>query len=493
MLGSARTVTGTSLSKFECEDSTPGVPAVLRPLLDWSGSSAELTLWRPSEASLAHAQMAPPSPIPPSYEQEQHLRAFRLCEQQQEEMARLLIVAWEEKGQCNIDIMGNVIAAHLRRHDTYHSWFEERNGKLVRHVLVDPSTIEMEAVALGEVNAAEWQQHASATASPFAWDCFRFGILQRPDGFTCFASIDHRNSDISILALVMKEIHSAYGAALDGKPPMRLASPGHYLDYCANQRARAASMTAMDPDVTEWMSFLQRNAGQLPKFPLPLGVLEDHCLAEYMTMDLLDERALTAFETVCRASGARMMGGLLACAALTEKGLAGTSRYSVVTLAPTRKSPKAFRTAGWCMGVLPIDFDVSGQSFFELARTAERIFGARFHLANAPVERVLELAADMPELQPATAGGVMLSYSDMSRPPFNPTIVHDWHQTNARVYFNPGMARQVAIWFFKTQRGLTLTAAYPATAEARASMRRYVEALKVACHGAAKTPIPAVC
>jgi hypothetical protein len=407
-------------------------------------------------------------------------------------MARLLIVAWEEQGQCDTKIMGNVITAHLRRHDTYHSWFEQRDGDLVRHVLPDPSVIEMEAIALGEVDAAEWQKHASTTASPLLWDCFKFGILQRTDGFTCFASIDHRNSDGSLLALVMKEIHSAYGAAHDGKPPLRLASSGRYLDYCSNQRSRAAGMTVMDPAITEWMSFLKRNDGQLPKFPLPLDVPEDRCLAEYVTMDLLDEEGVTAFETACHAVGARMMGGLLACAGLTEQELAGTSRYSVVTLAPTRRSPEAFRTAGWCIGVLPIDFDLKGQSFFELARTAERIFGARLHLANAPVERVLELAADMPELLPPTPGGVMVSYIDMSRPPFSSSIIHDWHQTNARVYFNPGMAAQVALWFFKTQRGLTLTAAYPATTAARVSIQRYVEALKTMCLRAAKMPIPAV-
>lgn len=438
---------------------------------------------------MARAQMAPPSPVPPSYEQEQHLRAFGQCAQQQEEMARLLIVAWEEEGQCCVDIMGDVITAHIRRHDTYHSWFEERDGGLVRYVLSDPSDIELDTLALGEVDAEEWQRHASTTASPYSWDCFKFGVLQRSDGFTCFASIDHRNSDSSVLAIMMKEIHSAYCAARDGKPPVRLPSPGRYLDYCANQRERASAMTAIDPAIIEWTSFLKRNDAQLPRFSLPLGIVEDPCLAEYMTMDLLDDTACAAFEAVCQASGARIMGGLLACAALSERELLGTSRYSVITLAPTRKSPKAFRTAGWCMGVVPIDFDLSDHGFPALACLAERIFGARLFLAHVPVERVLELAAGAIELQPVRAGGVMLSYNDMSRPPFNPTIMHDLHQTNSRVYFNAGIARQVAIWFFKTQRGLTLTAAYPANAVARVSMQRYVEVLKAACHRAAKTSI----
>ena len=46
--------------------------------------------------------------------------------------------------------------------------------------------------------------------------------------------------------------------------------------------------------------------------------------------------------------------------------------------------------------------------------------------------------------------------------------------------FPAGMAAQVALWFFRTQRGLSLTVGYPANATAAQSVQRYIAALKSA-------------
>jgi hypothetical protein len=465
--------------------------ADLRPLHDWSGTPAVLTLWRPSLRAIDSARHAPVSTVPPSYEQEQHLRAFRACENRQEEMARLLIVVWEETGQCDLRAMSHVVTSHLRRHDTYHSWFEERGDTMLRHVLTDPAVIQMEPITLGELSAEEWQQHVMETPSPFTWDCFRFGILQRATGFTCFVSIDHLHADATVIAFLMEEIHAGYRAALDGEAPPRHAPPGRYVDYCVSQRLRADKAVLTDPDVEEWVAFLARNGGRMPPFPLQLGVLDDRCLAEYVTLDVVDAAGMTDFESACHASGARVIGGLLACAALTERHLAGNLRYSVVTPTTTRKSPEAFRTTGWCVGVVPIDFEVGAQGFAQLAVSAQRVFDERLGLANMPIERVLELAAALPEIRPAATGGVMLSYMDANLPPLSAHIARSWHQAKGRVYINQGMAAQVALWFFRTQRGLTLTAAYPANVTARSSMLRYVDALAGTCREAAGVALPA--
>ena len=463
--------------------------ADLRPLHEWSGPPAILTVWQPSAASMESAQRAPISTVPPSYEQEQHLRAYRACAVRNGEMARLLIVVWEEPGRCDLRAMTHVVNAHLRRHDTYHSWFEERGEAIIRHVLAEPALIQMEPNNLGEVSAVDWQQQAMATPAPLVWDCFRFGILQRATGFTCFASIDHLHADATLIAFLMEEIHAGYRALLDGDAPLRLSPPGQYLDYCTDQRDRAAAMTLTDPAVAEWIAYLHSNHGRMPPFPLPLGVLEDRCLAEHINVEILNRAEIAAFEAICHASGARVVGGLLACAALSERELAGRGRYSVVTPTTTRRSPKAFGTTGWCTGVVPIDFNVGDQAFGELALTAQRVFDKRLPLANVPIERVLELAADLPNIRPVATGGVMLSYMDANLPPLSANIARDWLHANGRVYINQGAAAQVALWFFRTERGLTLTAAYPANDIARASMQDYVKALKGACHQAVDASI----
>ena len=439
---------------------------------------------------MASAKRAPVSSVRASYEQEQHLHAFRACEQRHEAMARLLVVVWDEPGRCDLRAMTHVVTAHLRRHDTYHSWFEERDGAIVRHVLADPADVQMEPRAIGEVSAEDWHGHVMATPTPFAWDCFRFGILQRAGGFTCFASIDHLHADATVIAFLMTEIRSAYRAVLDGEGPLQLGPPGSYLDYCSSQRQRAAATTLADPEVKRWIAFLERNNGRMPAFALPLGVLEDRYHAEYVHVDVLDDAVMDAFETACHAAGARAIGGLLACAALTERELAGRSRYSVVTPTTTRRSPKAFRTTGWCVGVVPIDFDVQQRTFAELALTAQNNFDERLSLAGMPIELVLELAAGLPAVRSVATGGVMLSYMDVNVPPLSAHIAREWHQANGRVYINQGIVAQVAIWLFRTQRGLSLTAAYPANETARASMHRYVAAFAGACRRAADALMP---
>lgn len=460
--------------------------AELRPLSDWSGPAAILTMWRPSVAALEAARRAPVSPVPPSHEQEQHLRAFRACAARQEEMSRLMIVAWEVPGRCDLRAMTHLLTAHLRRHDTYHSWFEERGETILRHVLTEPSALQLEAVTIGDVVAEDWQREVTATPSPFEWDCFRFGILQRADGFTCFSCIDHVHADSTVIAFLMQEIHAAYRALLDGEVPPRAEAAGRYLDYCAGQRQRGALLTLEDPVVADWISFLHRNNGRTPPFPLPLGVQEDRCRAEYLQADILDPSGMAAFEDACHAAGARVIGGLLACAALTEGELAGTCRYGVVTPTTTRRSPEAFRTTGWCMGLVPIDFDTTPCAFPELAAAAQRIFDDRLGLAQVPIERVLELATSLPSIRRVATGGVMLSYMDTNLAPLSAHIARDWHQAAGRIYINEGMAAQVALWFFRTPRGLTLTVAYPANATARGSMQHYVKMLKNVCSRATR-------
>ncbi|HSA41858.1 MAG TPA: acyltransferase, partial [Mycobacterium sp.] len=91
---------------------------------DWTGEPGELISWHPSPASRARLAAAPVSPIPVSYQQEQHLRAFRSHTARGTEMARLNTPAWDLPGHCDVRAMTHVINAYLRRHDTYHSWFE---------------------------------------------------------------------------------------------------------------------------------------------------------------------------------------------------------------------------------------------------------------------------------------------------------------------------------------------------------------------------------
>lgn len=423
------------------------------------------------------------SDVPPSYEQAQHLRSYRACQNQHEEMARLLSFVWEEPGQCDLEVMADLVVAHVRRHDTYHSWFEERGQAILRHVIAQPDLIEMSAQTLEHVSAPEWQQLIASTPGPFSWDCFRFGVLQRENSFSCVACIDHLHTDSTAITFLMDEIHAAYRELKVAKKPLHHAPPGSYLDYCSSQHQRASNLTLADPDVSAWVSFLERNGGRMPAFTLPLGVSNDRCLAEFINVEVMDAEQTAFFETRCLDSGARMVGGLMAAAALTSHQLSGLDHFGVVTPTTTRSTPESFNTSGWYMGVVPVDFDVDTSDFSSLAARAQNVLDERRDLSHVPVERLFELTADLPHIRPAATGGIMLSYMNMNvnlRPVQSPNA-STWQQLDGRIYLNPGMSAQVALWFFRTQTGLLLTAGYPANSTARDSIQRYVETFKNGC------------
>ena len=455
--------------------------ADLRPLHNWTGPPAVLTLWAPSASSLEHARSATVSPVPPSYEQAQHLRSYLACEQRHEEMSRLLIFVWEETGQCEPEVMSRVLTAHVRRHDTYHNRFEIQDDQIQRWTIAEPTHLTLQATTIGQVSSEDWQRHIANTPSPLNWDCFRFGILQRSTGFTFFACIDHLHADSSTITVLVTEIHAQYRALTRGENPPQLLPPYKYLDYCIRQSQRTSEMKLSSPEVSEWVHFLHRNQGGMPSFALPLGISEDRCPVEYTHLEVLDDASMNAFEAKCQSYGVRPIGGLLAAAAVAERELTASKRYRVVTPTSTRQSPQEFLMSGWCMGLVPIDFAVDDLSIKDLAVSAQQCFDNRRHLADVPIERVLELAAELPTIRPAASGGVMLSYMDMRRLRLKSSFASDWHEISGRVFINRGMAEQVSLWLFRTRLGLSLTLAYPANQTARDSIKRYFEAFSSVC------------
>ena len=230
----------------------------IRTIHDWMGSSGVLTSWNPSSASLAKLRNAPVSSVPVSYQQSQHIRAFRSHERNGTDMARLNIAAWDMPGKCDVRAMTHVINAYVRRHDTFHSWFElTEDDVVVRRTAKSPRDIKLVATEHGEMNAQQWRDHVLATPDPLQWDCFHFGIIQRDDHFTFYFSIDHVHTDALLMGLVLVEIHLMYAALVSGAPPIPLADAGSYDDYCVKQAEFTSALTLESPEVKDWIKFAQ--------------------------------------------------------------------------------------------------------------------------------------------------------------------------------------------------------------------------------------------
>lgn len=451
---------------------------------DWVPPPGSAWLWRATPACIEKARKAPVSTVPPSYIQARHLRAFREQQNRGLDMSRLLVIAFDMPGQCDIRAMTYVFNAHLRRHDTYRSWFEFAGGasngmapsRIIRHTIADPADIELVATEQGELTPKQWQEQLLATPSPLEWDCFRFAIIQGGDRFTVCISVDHLHVDPMFIGSVFWEIRAMYNALMDGEGPIALPPPGSYADYCIRERAFTSALTLDSPEVREWIEFFELNDGSLPSFPLPLGDTSLLTNGELLSLRLMDADQTARFEAACTNAGARFSGGVFACAALTEYELTGSEIYNAVTPVGTRNTPAEFLTTGWFIGHVPFAVPVAG-SFGDTARGAQTSFDSSTHLANVPFERVLELAPWLN--RPSPRGGFpMLSFLDGGVPPLSAVISTQLDRMNTRAFSDGRIAARVCMWVNKFHEETTVTASFPSNPIAYESISAYLETMK---------------
>jgi len=453
-------------------------PVEVATIDDWVPGAGSVVCWHASSKALAKARQAPISAVPASYQQAQHLR--RYCEHAARglDLSRLGIFTWDIAGRCDIRAMTYVINAHLRRHDTYRSWFEYKDAEqIVRYTIADPADIQLVPVEHGQMTTAEFRDHISAP-HPLQWDCFRFGVIQGADHFTFYASIEHLHADPMLMGVAFVEIHMMYTALVGGAAPIQLPQAGSYDDYCVRQHRYTSALTLDSPQVRAWIEFAENNDGTLPYFPLPLGDLSVPCSGDLLTVTLMDEQQTQRFESACIAGGARFSGGVFACAALVEHELTGAETFHVITPTDTRRTPTESMTTGWFTGLVPITVPVTAASFGDTARAAQASFDSRTNLAHVPFDRVVELAPPELGLRRPQPGNLVLSYLDASVAPLSAVARSQLGGLNFRGYHEGRVSHQVSVWVNRFEKETTVTVLFPNNPVARESVARYLAAMK---------------
>ncbi|WP_297595512.1 condensation domain-containing protein [Mycobacterium sp.] len=457
---------------------------------NWDPGTGSVISWHATPAAHHKARLAPINDVPASYQQVQHLRRFNEQATRGLDMARLNVGAWDMSGICDVPTMTEAINAHLRRHDTYHSWFECRaSSRIVRHTFSDPADIEFSPLVRGEMTPTELRAHILATPSPLRWDCFTFGVVQHADHFTFYMSADDLVIDGMSVGVIFLEIHSMYSALVGGGVPVQLPEPASYHDYCVRQHQHTAALTLQSPPVRAWIRFAENSGGTLPSFPLPLGDPAVPCGSGVAVVPLMDEDQAERFETVCTEAGARFSGGLFACAAFAEYELTGSETYYGITPYDTRSTPAEFVTPGWFASFIPVTVPVAGASFGDAVAAAQASFDSGIDLADVPFERVVELATFGGPIRKSAGNLHMLSYADVRGIPLS----SEWDGLNAGIYGDGRSSDDVRMWVNRFEGRTTLTVAFPQNPVARDSVERYIRALKTTClrvaaHGAAVVP-----
>lgn len=460
----------------------------LTAIHDWVDAPGTLVSWGPSPACLAKVMQAPVSDVPPSYQQEQHVRTYRAHSANELEMARLLIPSWNIPGRCDIRAMTFVINAYLRRHDTYHSWFgfsagDEAADSVVRHTVANPSDISFVATKHGEMSASQWREHILETPSPLHWDCFRFGVIQEAGEFTFWASVDHLHVDGQFVGVGLLEFQSMYTALAAGGAPVSLAPPGNYDEYCLRQREFTSALTMETPEVQAWISFAEKNNGTFPAFPLPLEEGSAYAAGDLISVKLMDEKLTQQFEDVCVAAGARFIGGLFAAAGHALHDLAGIDTYYGLTPVDTRRVPEDLATQGWFTGLIPVTVPVSDTSFGASARAAQECFDSGKALAQIPFERIVELVPAMKPPQPLFP---MINFFDGSSGPLAPLMTSLAGKVRIATYTDGRVTYPLSTLVGRFGETF-VTVVFPKSPVARESVARYVAALQAVCARAAMT------
>lgn len=445
---------------------------------EWQPPHGPLTTWMATPASHEAARNAPRSDSAPSYQQNQHLWTAYHGKTLNRQLPRLMVVAWDIPGVCDIPAMTAAINAHVRGQDTYHSWFEFEEGAIVRRLITDPEVIDFAPVSFGRTSPDQARAHVlTTTPETLGWGCFTYGVVQGADHFTFYASVDHLHIDGLSAALIFLDIHltyqrlalGAHGADTGPGPEVR-----SYRDYAARQRASAASLSLTSPAIKDWIAFARETDGDWPSFPLPLGDTWASCKGELLTVEVLDAAGTEAFDAACCAAGARFIGGVLACTALAERELTGKETYFGFTARDTRTPGIDTMTVGWFASLIPVTVPTAGDSFPEAARAAQKSFDAAKELATVPVERVLELAApDELGIKLPTQLPMMLSFLDFRKIP----LVGMWAEMNFGTYGDSLSAGGINLWINRHVERTTVTISFPDNEIARDSVQRYVAAL----------------
>jgi mycolipenoyl-CoA---2-(long-chain-fatty acyl)-trehalose mycolipenoyltransferase / long-chain-acyl-CoA---trehalose acyltransferase len=453
----------------------------------WLPPNGPVTTWMASPAAREAARNARRSDRPPTYQQTQHLWTAREGKAMGQQQPRLIVVAWDIPGVCDIPVMTATINAHVRRHDTYRNWFEFENDVIVRRTIDDLDVIDFVPVEFGHMGAEQIRRHAlTATPETLEWDCFTFGIVQHAEYFTFYTSVDHLHSDGMSAALIFFDINLIYEEfrqAVD-QQPTALPPAGSYRDYTVRQHEQVASLTLSSPGIKGWIEFARETDGQWPRFPLPLGRKGATGKGEFVTVELMGAAETECFDIACRAAGARFSGGVLACAALAERELIGTETFYGFTPYDTRTPDIDTMTVGWFASLFPVTVPTGDGSFAPAARAAQKSFDDSKHLASVPMDRVMELATpDQLGIRPFARPAMMVSFLDFTKIP----VAALFEEANFGTYGDDLSHGGINMWINRQADKTTVTISFPDNAKARKSVHRYIAALTQAFAGAAKT------
>ena len=379
-------------------------------------------------------------------------------------------------GSSAVDVSRNNFGVYkddqLLRHEIHRHFAQHVNGIGWPHVTV--ATIEPEAFEAGAREPEAKRSDASHEHTS-------------PE-FTVIFAADHAVMDAYTQLFTIAELRELYAAAVDKREPA-LPPAGSYVDFCAGERAVTESASARERAVQEWKEFLTDAHGYPapPVFPLPIRSNVDsgsatpanqHPAQHSLSQWLLNEKDISQLGKRAKANGGSTKSALLTALklALTELSPVPSARY--IMPMHTRHEPKYMLSAGWFVGLMPIDDPLNGASSFTEA-FSDTVQATKRHrdLSVYPYAAVSDtLHIDEPPR-------FVISYVDTR---FIPGA-DAWGDRDRVLRSSVVSDDDVYIWLNRTGEGLNVSMRYPNNAQAEESIAAFLSRFAAIIHSVVTT------
>lgn len=325
-----------------------------------------------------------------------------------------------------------------------------------------------------EVSALQWPHLTVATVGPDAEA--PDDSLGSQDGpwFTVVFAADHAVMDAYTQIVSIAELREIYAAELAGRCP-ELSLAGSHVDYSRVERELADELTVEHPVVQRWRDFLGRCDGTPPALALaatpaaPEASGAPEPLQVSTSVWLLGEVDATVFGQLAKSYGGSQVTGLLAAlkvavARADRTGVCGDALRYVMPM-HTRTSPEFALSAGWFVGLMPVEDPMPrGADFSEAVAATTAAVKANRDVVAHPYPRVAEL------LGVTRPPRFVVSYVDTR---FIPGA-DDWTPHDRTLRAVARSASDVYVWVVRTRAGVNISMRYPDDRVTREAVRALI-------------------
>ncbi|MHA5048731.1 condensation domain-containing protein [Streptomyces sp. SD15] len=437
-----------------------------------------LVEWGLSPATVGAAAGLSEDSRPPAYVQESHIRTARCVREDGLFVPTWSGTAFDIPGRVDLDALQDALHSWTLRHETLRSGFRWSGAEMHRFTL-DAEDVSLHREVIGDfTDAAELVQHLQyrfdVAADALGWPNFLYTAVVRDDGASVYMAFDHSNVDSYSIQRIPAEIDEFYTAGIEGRTVAE-TPVGSYVDFCESERAAADRIDDTHEIVARWREFIDRCGGQLPNFPVDLGLEPDGNLPTQKLMRemLVGADDAAAFEAYCRPFGGSLVG-VLAATSLIAHEIGGEPVYRAIVPFHTRVKSQWSDSVGWYVGGAPIEVPVAQdpdfRSTLEAVRTTLR---TNRSMARMPLARVLRLlGSDFRPTSPDLYS--IVSFVDARGIPGSDR----WADQKAYGLIRVSYGDKACVWFNRLHEGLWFGCRYPDTEIAYKNMRLYVERLR---------------